>query len=139
MAQLHEQSQTATASSIPPNLTPNSQRGRGRKSTSAKAKTGLKRTRQEATEDIDDADDSAKRMKLGDNPESLPRFEQPAAITGAKLKDYQFVGVQWLTSLWANGVNGILADEMGLGYVCLSDLMHLAKQCYDDLYINPEK
>lgn len=28
---------------------------------------------------------------------------------------YQMEGLQWLLSLWENGLNGILADEMGLG------------------------
>ena len=28
---------------------------------------------------------------------------------------YQLEGVQWLLSLWENGLSGILADEMGLG------------------------
>lgn len=40
-------------------------------------------------------------------------FEQSALITGAKLRDYQLAGVQWLDTLYANGLNGILADEMG--------------------------
>ena len=31
------------------------------------------------------------------------------------LRDYQLKGVQWLISLYQNGVNGILADQMGLG------------------------
>lgn len=39
-------------------------------------------------------------------------------ITGAKLRDYQLAGVQWMISLYENGLNGILADEMGLGKVC---------------------
>ncbi|KAJ3309718.1 hypothetical protein HDV04_005835 [Boothiomyces sp. JEL0838] len=33
----------------------------------------------------------------------------------AKLRDYQVVGLEWLISLYENGLNGILADEMGLG------------------------
>ncbi|KAI9031640.1 SNF2 family N-terminal domain-containing protein [Phycomyces nitens] len=40
---------------------------------------------------------------------------QPALVTGGILRDYQLAGVEWLTSLWENGLNGILADEMGLG------------------------
>ncbi|KAI8973716.1 SNF2 family N-terminal domain-containing protein [Mycotypha africana] len=40
---------------------------------------------------------------------------QPALITGGELRDYQLAGVEWLISLWENGLNGILADEMGLG------------------------
>lgn len=43
--------------------------------------------------------------------------EQPALITGATLRDYQLAGVQWMVSLYENGLNGILADEMGLGKV----------------------
>ncbi|KAG2225016.1 hypothetical protein INT45_003216, partial [Circinella minor] len=31
------------------------------------------------------------------------------------LREYQHVGLDWLASLYANGLNGILADEMGLG------------------------
>jgi ATP-dependent DNA helicase len=38
-------------------------------------------------------------------------------VTGAKLRDYQLAGVQWMISLYENGLNGILADEMGLGKV----------------------
>ncbi|KAG2031003.1 SNF2 family N-terminal domain-containing protein [Suillus americanus] len=44
-----------------------------------------------------------------------PKFPQPALVTGAKLKDYQLEGVEWMVSLDKNGVSGILADEMGLG------------------------
>lgn len=43
--------------------------------------------------------------------------KQPALVTGAKLRDYQLAGVQWMVSLYENGLNGILADEMGLGKV----------------------
>lgn len=46
-------------------------------------------------------------------------FAQPALITGATLRDYQLAGVQWMISLYENGLNGILADEMGLGKVSL--------------------
>lgn len=41
--------------------------------------------------------------------------EQPSILTGGKLKDYQIKGLQWMTSLYNNHLNGILADEMGLG------------------------
>lgn len=42
-------------------------------------------------------------------------LEQPALITGGTLKSYQLEGVEWLATLYENGLNGILADEMGLG------------------------
>jgi SNF2 family DNA or RNA helicase len=32
-----------------------------------------------------------------------------------KLKTYQLKGMNWLCSLYDQGINGILADEMGLG------------------------
>lgn len=38
-------------------------------------------------------------------------------MTGGILRDYQLTGVEWLVSLYDNGLNGILADEMGLGKV----------------------
>lgn len=40
--------------------------------------------------------------------------ESPAYIHG-KMRDYQVQGLNWLVSLYENGINGILADEMGLG------------------------
>jgi len=43
------------------------------------------------------------------------------------LREYQWEGVGWLSSLYENGLNGILADEMGLGKTvqCLAFLEHL--------------
>lgn len=40
---------------------------------------------------------------------------QPVLITGGTMKDYQLDGLEWLVTLYENGLNGILADEMGLG------------------------
>lgn len=41
---------------------------------------------------------------------------QPSMLKGGgDLKEYQLHGLQWLVSLYNNGLNGILADEMGLG------------------------
>ena len=33
------------------------------------------------------------------------------------LKEYQLKGLNWLGTLYEQGINGILADEMGLGKV----------------------
>ncbi|KAH7325155.1 P-loop containing nucleoside triphosphate hydrolase protein [Rhizoctonia solani] len=55
------------------------------------------------------------QVKVEEQPTAMPSMEQPALITGARLKDYQLEGVRWIASLWENGLNGILADEMGLG------------------------
>ena len=40
---------------------------------------------------------------------------QPVNLMGGKLLPYQIDGLQWMASLWENGLSGILADEMGLG------------------------
>jgi ATP-dependent DNA helicase len=42
-------------------------------------------------------------------------FTQPSNLVGGTLMPYQLEGLQWLLSLWENGLSGILADEMGLG------------------------
>lgn len=44
----------------------------------------------------------------------VPSFRQPSNLLG-DLMPHQLEGLQWLLSLWENGLNGILADEMGLG------------------------
>ena len=41
--------------------------------------------------------------------------ESPHYIKNGKLRDYQVRGLNWMISLYENGINGILADEMGLG------------------------
>uniref|UniRef100_A0A8C5C2N8 SWI/SNF related, matrix associated, actin dependent regulator of chromatin, subfamily a, member 5 n=1 Tax=Gadus morhua TaxID=8049 RepID=A0A8C5C2N8_GADMO len=44
------------------------------------------------------------------------RFDDsPSYVKGGKMRDYQVRGLNWLISLYENGINGILADEMGLG------------------------
>ena len=46
----------------------------------------------------------------------ITRFESsPNYIKSGELRDYQIRGLNWMISLYENGINGILADEMGLG------------------------
>ncbi|KAG6907509.1 hypothetical protein DXG01_008653 [Tephrocybe rancida] len=81
---------------------------------------GRKRARIESDDESGDEGSNSKRKK-GENGEvqtvgeEAPLFQQPALITGAKLKKYQLEGLQWMVSLDQNGISGILADEMGLG------------------------
>ncbi|KAF9448749.1 SNF2-family ATP dependent chromatin remodeling factor snf21 [Macrolepiota fuliginosa MF-IS2] len=91
-----------------------------KKAKSDNTRKGKKRGRAHH-EDHEDA--QGKRLK-GENGEPIPVdadadnhlvFEQPALVTGAKLKKYQLEGLQWMVSLDQNGISGILADEMGLG------------------------
>lgn len=55
------------------------------------------------------------RAAAEDASTQISTFEQPRLLTGSCLRKYQLEGVQWLVSLYENGLNGILADEMGLG------------------------
>ncbi|KAJ2843140.1 putative ATPase, partial [Coemansia brasiliensis] len=59
----------------------------------------------------DEGDDEAPRVINGETVS--PR--QPRTISGGIMKEYQLEGMEWLASLYENGLNGILADEMGLG------------------------
>ena len=63
-------------------------------------------------------------------------FQNPTSLSGpltigqpkmlmAQLKEYQLKGLNWLATLYEQGINGILADEMGLGKVGLN-LLSLA-------------
>eukprot|EP00963_Diacronema_lutheri_P007518 scaffold649_cov347-Pavlova_lutheri.AAC.157 len=65
------------------------------------------------------------------HPSTMPSqstVTQPKQFLG-RLKPYQLKGLQWLVSLYDQGLNGILADEMGLGKTvqALSFLMHLTE------------
>ncbi|KAJ1343391.1 hypothetical protein BSLG_001981, partial [Batrachochytrium salamandrivorans] len=54
-----------------------------------------------------------------ERPPSVSFTESPSLgfvdVTGGQMRDYQIQGLNWLISLYENGINGILADEMGLG------------------------
>lgn len=41
--------------------------------------------------------------------------ESPGYVKGGIMRPYQIEGLNWMISLFENGINGILADEMGLG------------------------
>lgn len=47
--------------------------------------------------------------------QNLRSARQPDLVCGGTMRQYQLEGLEWLTSLYENGLNGILADEMGLG------------------------
>jgi len=79
--------------------------------TSKKGKEGDHRhrmTEQEEDEELlADANKSSKNIISFD--------ASPAYIKGGTLRDYQIRGLNWMITLYENGINGILADEMGLG------------------------
>ncbi|EDK37807.2 hypothetical protein PGUG_01905 [Meyerozyma guilliermondii ATCC 6260] len=65
-------------------------------------------------------------MSMLTNPKPETTY-QPSLITGGTMKDYQLDGLEWLSTLYENGLNGILADEMGLGKTlqCIAFLSYL--------------
>ncbi|KAI9683443.1 MAG: hypothetical protein M1829_005515 [Trizodia sp. TS-e1964] len=54
-----------------------------------------------------------KKTAFGD--QELRSARQPDLVTGGVMRSYQLEGLDWLKTLYENGLNGILADEMGLG------------------------
>ncbi|KAJ4364574.1 putative ATPase [Neocucurbitaria cava] len=56
------------------------------------------------------------KVKTGDvGIQNLKSARQPKLVTGGTMRSYQLEGLEWMLSLYENGINGILADEMGLG------------------------
>lgn len=56
-------------------------------------------------------------LKEEEEPEDAPDIftSSPEYVKGGTMRDYQVQGLNWLISLYHNGINGVLADEMGLG------------------------
>lgn len=76
-------------------------------------KAGKGATVQDALEEGAAAD--AGGIKAGElGIQNLASARQPSLVKG-NMRTYQLEGLEWLTSLYENGLNGILADEMGLG------------------------
>ena len=66
-------------------------------------------------EALADAADEIEEKGEGLGAQNLVATEQPKLVTGGKMREYQLEGLEWLKTLWMNGLCGILADEMGLG------------------------
>jgi ATP-dependent DNA helicase len=60
-----------------------------------------------------DGDDKVKTGDIG--MQNLRSARQPKLVVGGTMRSYQLEGLEWMLSLYENGINGILADEMGLG------------------------
>ena len=59
-----------------------------------------------SVEESESASCSSKEKDIVDPSPS----HQPKLLTGGNLRDYQLGGVEWMLSLFANGLNGILAE-----------------------------
>eukprot|EP00924_Labyrinthula_sp_SR-Ha-C_P000515 augustus_masked-scaffold_27-processed-gene-1.2-mRNA-1 protein AED:0.03 eAED:0.03 QI:0/-1/0/1/-1/1/1/0/1102 len=77
-----------------------------------KAAPATGRGRNRKTEEEEDAE----MMQADSSGHRTTRLTvQPACIKGGTMRWYQLDGLNWLVSLYEQGINGILADEMGLG------------------------
>ena len=69
-----------------------------------------RKTEQEEDEEL------LEEVKASEKGLTITRFDvSPFYIKGGEMRDYQVRGLNWMISLYENGINGILADEMGLG------------------------
>ncbi|KAF8640916.1 hypothetical protein AX17_000564 [Amanita inopinata Kibby_2008] len=75
--------------------------------------------------EVDDKAESSQAPLVDLDSDEL-NFQNPTSLSGpltigqpqmlmAQLKEYQLKGLNWLATLYEQGINGILADEMGLG------------------------
>lgn len=104
-------------------------RGRGRpKKQEAQGRAKLKKqqsdissyfSKEELKKKVDTEEapeDTKENVKTGDiGMTNLKSARQPKLVTGGTMRSYQLEGLEWMVSLYNNGINGILADEMGLG------------------------
>ena len=78
-----------------------------------------RRARTQHTKADTAASQSKRRSALAGDAEEVSderyRFLNALLAPGRSLFMYQAVGVDWLISLFENGLNGVIADEMGLG------------------------
>ena len=74
------------------------------------------RRRARKTEAEEDADLMKNDGQDTQKSHYISHFEKsPRYISFGEMRDYQIRGLNWMISLFENGLNGILADEMGLG------------------------
>ena len=69
----------------------------------------------ELLQDEEDEDDERTIFRESPTCNSILLLHLMIVIKGGEMRDYQVQGLNWLISLYENGINGILADEMGFG------------------------
>jgi ATP-dependent DNA helicase len=75
-----------------------------------------KTDKQNVADALKEAADDDDKVKTGDiGMQNLRSARQPKLVVGGTMRSYQLEGLEWMLSLYENGINGILADEMGLG------------------------
>ncbi|KAJ5904292.1 hypothetical protein N7504_006675 [Penicillium tannophilum] len=120
-----EDTPTDTPTDTPPESEPSIKRGRGRPKKNA-GKGGITNYFQKAKVEVPDDNPTVPEAlkqaaeEFDDKPtvlgeQQLVATQQPKLVSGGQMRTYQLEGLEWLKTLWMNGLCGILADEMGLG------------------------
>lgn len=115
-------------------------RGRGRRKASEINDSKRQFTLMELSEDSKKTKaklTEAAETDKNQNGDSTNKSKQPKLLSGVTLKDYQLTGMDWLVTLYQNGLNGILADEMGLGKTiqCIAMLTYLYEKGVEGPFI----
>ncbi|KAI6645978.1 SWR1 complex protein, SNF2 family DNA-dependent ATPase [Oopsacas minuta] len=103
------------------------------RSTPILSKPVLKEAEQElGNRELSTAAELAKNLQPSGNTLSTSKVSipVPSLLKGGQLREYQHIGLNWLSMLHTQGLNGFLADEMGLGKTIqtIALLSHLACQ-----------
>ena len=80
--------------------------------------------------DVDDFDSDLGELSKKAQKSRRGGLSQPAMMSkDLTMKDYQLVGLNWLSVLFEHKMSGILADDMGLGKTCqvIAFLSHLVE------------
>ena len=93
----------------------------------------LKEAEQElGNRELSSAAEAAQHLQPSGNTLSTTNVSTPVPplLKGGQLREYQHIGLNWLSMLHSQGLNGFLADEMGLGKTIqtIALLSHLACQ-----------
>ena len=107
-------------------------KGKGKNSSVGRKRTRIIEVTDDEEEDVGDEHARLKKKKKGESGEAFPPteggddepplYDQPALVTGGRLKNYQLEGLQWMVSLDQNGISGILGVHR-VQHSALPDLM----------------
>ena len=103
------------------------------RSSPALSRPVLRKAEQElGNRELSSAAEAAQNLQPSGNTLSTTSVSTPVPplLKGGQLREYQHIGLNWLSMLHSQGLNGFLADEMGLGKTIqtIALLSHLACQ-----------